>query len=74
MLNGTLCATQRALCCLVENHQTAEVGRPQCLQRTQELTGAQGVAIPEALRPYMGGRELLPWVRELPKGLQKKLV
>jgi len=27
MLNGTLCATERALCCLVENYQTAEVRR-----------------------------------------------
>jgi seryl-tRNA synthetase len=27
MLNGTLCATERALCCLVENYQTPEVGR-----------------------------------------------
>ncbi|KAG5219346.1 Cytosolic seryl-tRNA synthetase [Salix suchowensis] len=25
MLNGTLCATERALCCLVENHQTPDV-------------------------------------------------
>lgn len=25
MLNGTLCATERALCCLVENYQTPEV-------------------------------------------------
>ena len=25
MLNGTLCATERALCCLVENYQDAEV-------------------------------------------------
>jgi hypothetical protein len=25
MLNGTLCATERALCCLVENNQTPEV-------------------------------------------------
>lgn len=24
MLNATLCATQRTLCCLVENHQTNE--------------------------------------------------
>ncbi|KAE9405033.1 seryl-tRNA synthetase [Gymnopus androsaceus JB14] len=55
MLNGTLCATERALCCLVENHQTPD-----------------GVAIPEVLRPYMQGRDFLPWVKELPKGLQKK--
>lgn len=26
MLNGTLCATERALCCVVENYQTPEVG------------------------------------------------
>lgn len=25
MLNGTLCATERALCCLVENYQTPDV-------------------------------------------------
>ena len=25
MLNGTLCAAERALCCLVENYQTPEV-------------------------------------------------
>lgn len=26
MLNGTLCATERAMCCVVENWQTPEVG------------------------------------------------
>lgn len=55
MLNGTLCATERALCCIVENYQTPE-----------------GLRIPEALRPYMQGREFLPWVKELPKSLQRK--
>ncbi|CAE6446922.1 unnamed protein product [Rhizoctonia solani] len=55
MLNGTLCATERALCCIVENYQSPE-----------------GLVIPEVLRPYMQGRELLPYVRELPKGLQRK--
>ncbi|MBW0464618.1 hypothetical protein O181_004333 [Austropuccinia psidii MF-1] len=50
MLNGTLCATERALCCLVENHQTAE-----------------GLVIPEPLRPYMQGREFLPFVKDGPK-------
>ncbi|KAF8179834.1 hypothetical protein BJ912DRAFT_907486 [Pholiota molesta] len=57
MLNGTLCATERALCCLVENYQTPE-----------------GLVIPEVLRPYMQGREFLPFVKELPKSLQKKQV
>lgn len=28
MLNGTLCATERALCCLVENYQTPDVCCP----------------------------------------------
>lgn len=55
MLNGTLCATERALCCLVENYQTPE-----------------GLVIPEVLRPYMQGREFLPWLKELPKSVQKK--
>ncbi|KAG6877232.1 Cytosolic seryl-tRNA synthetase [Termitomyces sp. T32_za158] len=55
MLNGTLCATERALCCLVENYQTAE-----------------GLVVPEVLRPYMQGREFLPFVKELPRSLQKK--
>jgi len=50
MLNGTLCATERALCCIVENYQTPE-----------------GVRIPEPLQKYMGGRDFLPYVRELPK-------
>jgi len=55
MLNGTLCATERALCCLVENYQTPD-----------------GLVIPEPLRPYIQGREFLPWVKPLPKNLQRK--
>jgi len=55
MLNGTLCATERALCCLVENYQTAE-----------------GVIIPEVLRPYMQGRDFLPYVRDIPAATKAK--
>jgi len=55
MLNGTLTATERSLCCIVENWQTPE-----------------GLTIPPPLRPYMQGREFLPWVKELPKSIQKK--
>ena len=44
MLNGTLCATERTMCCIVENYQTEE-----------------GVVVPEVLRPYMGGLELIPY-------------
>ena len=33
MLNSTLCATTRAMCCIVENHQTADGVRvPEVLQ------------------------------------------
>ncbi|MBD3933185.1 serine--tRNA ligase [Streptomyces chumphonensis] len=42
-LNGTLCAVPRTIVALLENHQ-----RPD-----------GSVRVPEALRPYLGGRELL---------------
>jgi seryl-tRNA synthetase len=42
-LNGTLCATARTIACLLEVHQ-----RPD-----------GSVAVPAALRPYLGGREVL---------------
>lgn len=49
-LNSTLCATERALCCILENYQTPD-----------------GVIVPEVLRPYMGGKEFLPFTKDLPK-------
>ncbi|ARQ69690.1 serine--tRNA ligase [Streptomyces marincola] len=42
-LNGTLCAVQRTMALLLENHQQAD----------------GSVRVPEVLRPYLGGRELL---------------
>nr|CCC95335.1 unnamed protein product [Trypanosoma congolense IL3000] len=42
MLNGTLCAVTRTMCCICENYQTEE-----------------GVVIPDVLRPYMMGVEML---------------
>ncbi|UCM89163.1 serine--tRNA ligase [Streptomyces marincola] len=42
-LNGTLCAVQRTIALLLENHQQAD----------------GSVRVPEVLRPYLGGRELL---------------
>eukprot|EP01070_Trichotokara_eunicae_P002801 Trichotokara_eunicae@DN2927_c1_g1_i2.p1 len=51
MLNATLVATQRAICCILENYQTPE-----------------GVTVPEVLRPYMGGKDFLPF----PKPQQEK--
>jgi len=42
-LNGTLCATTRTIVALLENHQQAD----------------GSVLVPTALRPYLGGREIL---------------
>ena len=58
MLNATLCATGRGICCILETYQTED-----------------GVTVPEVLRPYMGGKEFLPFVRgppELTKGEKGK--
>jgi seryl-tRNA synthetase len=58
MLNATLCATGRGICCILENYQTEE-----------------GVTVPEVLRPFMGGKDFLPFVRgppELTKGEKGK--
>jgi seryl-tRNA synthetase len=42
-LNGTLCAMTRAIITILENHQQAD----------------GSVHVPQALRPYLGGREAL---------------
>ena len=47
MLNGTMCATQRTMCCILENYQTEE-----------------GVVVPEPLRPYMGGKDFIPYDKD----------
>jgi len=50
MLNGTMCATERTMCCILENYQTPE-----------------GCIVPEVLRPYMGGMEIIPYNVEASK-------
>jgi seryl-tRNA synthetase len=47
-LNGTLCAVPRTIVAILENHQLAD----------------GSVRVPEILRPYLGGRELLEPVRK----------
>lgn len=44
LLNCTLTATERTLCCIVENYATEE-----------------GIIIPEALRPYMNNKDIIPY-------------
>jgi hypothetical protein len=48
MLNSTLTATERTLCCILENYQKED-----------------GVEVPKALQPYMGGIEFLPFKQPL---------
>jgi seryl-tRNA synthetase len=58
MLNATLCATGRGICCILENYQAEN-----------------GVVVPDVLRPYMGGRDFLEFVRgppEITKGEKGK--
>ncbi|KAL4202468.1 hypothetical protein AMTRI_Chr02g221260 [Amborella trichopoda] len=48
LLNSTLTATERTVCCILENYQKED-----------------GVEIPEALRPFMGGISFLPFQNKL---------
>ncbi|XP_072990796.1 serine--tRNA ligase [Typha latifolia] len=54
MLNSTLTATERTICCILENNQRED-----------------GVDIPKALQPYMGGIEFLPF-KAIPEAKPKK--
>lgn len=70
-LNSTLCATERALCCLLENFQTEEVSRNFCLHPfllKYGLTNPKGFTVPEPLRKYLpGAPEFIPFTKDLPK-------
>jgi len=55
MLNSTLCATSRVICCILENYQDDD-----------------GVHVPPALQPYMGGLKFMPYVRSPPENKQQK--
>nr|CAB3496782.1 unnamed protein product [Digitaria exilis] len=48
MLNSTLTATERTICCILETYQRED-----------------GVEVPRALQPYMGGIDFLPFVQNL---------
>lgn len=71
-LNATLCATERTLCCILENYQTEDVSNTLPVTDTEssaELTLIQqGFNVPEPLRKYIpGAPAFLPFTRELPK-------
>lgn len=56
LLNGTLCATERTLCCIMENYQTPE-----------------GLNVPKALQPYLGGLEFIPYDQKKVKAWLEKV-
>jgi len=54
MLNATLCATERTICCILENYQTDEgIKVPTVLQ--------------PYLSPFLKNKELIPFVHPAPK-------
>lgn len=68
-LNSTLCATERALCCVLENYQTETVNESliQSYESQVDLS-SQGVTVPEVLRKYIpGAPEFIEYTKELPK-------
>lgn len=56
LLNATLCALTRTICCIMENHQGAKTMPDGSVKR--------GVHVPPVLVPYMDGIDFLPFVRE----------
>jgi len=54
MLNATMCASTRVICCILENNQTEE-----------------GIVIPELLRPFMGNKDFIKFVKPPPIEEQK---
>ncbi len=111
-LNGTLCATTRTICAILENNQVRcalQAGRqracaraaqrsvrhsapnpartpartllpshnhstpPHSCARPAHLQTPEGVKVPEVLVPFMGGRTLLPFVRERPVSVEAKI-
>lgn len=55
LLNGTMCATERTLCCIMENYQTET-----------------GLRVPEALQPFMGGVDFIPFNDKKIKAWEKQ--
>ncbi|EDQ88746.1 uncharacterized protein MONBRDRAFT_37346 [Monosiga brevicollis MX1] len=61
MLNSTLCATTRNVCCILENFQVGN------------FSNGGGVVVPEVLRPYMPSqyREFIPFVKPAPIDVER---
>jgi seryl-tRNA synthetase len=73
MLNSTLIATERAMCCVVENHQTPTGIKVRRAARSSAQASAPlhrlllAAQVPEVLQEYMGGITFMPFVQNPPK-------
>lgn len=77
MLNATLCATTRVICCILENNQTPEVLlllRPSRRKLNLTCVGLKGILVPEVLLPYLNpsfvkvdsqGRKHIPYTQKV---------
>lgn len=72
-LNSTLTATERTLCCILENYQSEREIEQEIEKKTEngtekviEKVTQKGVTVPEVLRPYMP-MDFIPFTKELPK-------
>lgn len=68
-LNSTLCATERALCCVLENYQTETVNESLIQSFKSQIDMLpQGVTVPEVLRKYIPGAPgFIEYTKELPR-------
>lgn len=74
-LNSTLTATERTLCCILENYQMErevekeiEKTTADGIEKVTDKVTEKVVRVPEVLRPYMPGTpDFIPFTKELPK-------
>jgi hypothetical protein len=80
MLNATLCATTRTICCILENYQVSRahssvvlgMGRMSCVHGCGFTQTKTGINVPEVLVPFMGGTTFIPFTREPPTNYNKE--
>jgi len=64
MLNSTLCALTRTICCILENYQGKRIN--------EDGNEQQGVFVPEVLIPFMNGIDFLPFIKPSRENLNEK--
>ena len=65
-LNSTLCATERAMCCIIENYQTDTVRFVFSCIEPSVTDQRKGIQIPDVLRKYIpGGQDFFPYPEDV---------